>query len=76
MKEDPLCVENTLWANTVLASGTATCVVIYTGRETRSSMNTSSPRSKVCTLITHYSALYTVHVLYIHIHVYSVYRLD
>lgn len=27
--------------------GTATGVVIYTGRETRSSMNTSTPRSKV-----------------------------
>lgn len=45
--EDPLGVENTLWANTVLASGTAVGVVIYTGRETRSVMNTSSPRSKV-----------------------------
>ncbi|CAI8041365.1 Probable phospholipid-transporting ATPase IIB, partial [Geodia barretti] len=46
-KEDPLSVDNTMWANTVLASGTATGVVVYTGRETRSSMNTSSPRSKI-----------------------------
>lgn len=45
--EDPLGVENTLWANTVLASGTAVGVVIYTGSETRSVMNTSTPRSKV-----------------------------
>ena len=36
MKEDPLSVENTLWANTVLASGTCTldvhvhvCTVLY-----------------------------------------------
>lgn len=38
-----------LWANTVLASGTATGVVLYTGNETRSVMNTSAPRSKVST---------------------------
>lgn len=45
--EDSLSVENTLWANTVVASGTALGVVIYTGRETRSVMNTSQPNSKV-----------------------------
>ena len=72
-KEEPLGVENTLWANTVLASGwcylqaayntpvipahvpappppsigTALGVVIYTGAETRSVLNTSGLRSKV-----------------------------
>nr|KAG5712977.1 hypothetical protein BaRGS_021771 [Batillaria attramentaria] len=45
--EDSLSVENTLWANTVVASGTALGVVIYTGRETRSVMNTSQPSSKL-----------------------------
>ncbi|EDW76123.1 uncharacterized protein Dwil_GK14835, isoform A [Drosophila willistoni] len=42
-----LSVENTLWANTVVAAGTATGIVIYTGCETRSVMNNSQPRSKV-----------------------------
>lgn len=46
-EEDSLDLENTLWANTVIASGRATGVVIYTGCETRSVMNNSSPRSKV-----------------------------
>ena len=45
-QEEPLSVENTLWANTVVASGTACGVVIYTGTESRSVMNTSSPKSK------------------------------
>lgn len=46
-KEEPLGVENTLWANTILASGTALGLVIYTGTETRSVLNTSGVRSKV-----------------------------
>ncbi|XP_013401092.1 probable phospholipid-transporting ATPase IIB [Lingula anatina] len=45
--EDPLSIENTLWANTVVASGTALGLVVYTGSETRSVMNTSAPKSKV-----------------------------
>ncbi|XP_049763224.1 probable phospholipid-transporting ATPase IIA isoform X1 [Schistocerca cancellata] len=45
--EDSLDVENTLWANCVVASGSALGVVIYTGSETRSVMNNSQPRSKV-----------------------------
>ncbi|XP_041375249.1 probable phospholipid-transporting ATPase IIB isoform X2 [Gigantopelta aegis] len=44
--EDPLGIENTLWASTVVASGTALGVVIYTGAETRIVMNTSQPQSK------------------------------
>ncbi|XP_063901502.1 probable phospholipid-transporting ATPase IIB, partial [Zophobas morio] len=44
---EPLSVENMLWANTVLASGTALCCVIYTGKETRSVMNTSPPANKI-----------------------------
>ncbi|XP_021700872.1 probable phospholipid-transporting ATPase IIA isoform X1 [Aedes aegypti] len=46
-EDEGLSVENTLWANTVVASGTAVGIVIYTGAETRSVMNNSQPRSKV-----------------------------
>ncbi|CDF33958.1 phospholipid-transporting ATPase IIA [Chondrus crispus] len=45
--KEPLTLENTLWANTVVASGRAICVVMYNGDETRSMLNTSSPRSKI-----------------------------
>ncbi len=45
--EESLNIENTLWANTVVASGTALGVVIYSGRECRATMNNSAPRSKV-----------------------------
>jgi len=44
---ESLGLENTLWANTVIASGMVVGVVIYTGKETRSVMNTSLPTSKV-----------------------------
>ena len=50
-EQEPLALENALWANTVLASGIACGVVIYTGRETRSAMNSSSkPPSKMWAL--------------------------
>lgn len=43
----PLTIDNTAWANTVLASSTVTyCVVVYTGRQTRSALSTSPSRSK------------------------------
>ncbi|CAF0881197.1 unnamed protein product [Brachionus calyciflorus] len=45
--QEPLSIENTLWSNTVLASGTAYGAIIYTGRETRSVMNTSKPSNKI-----------------------------
>ncbi|CAI9715878.1 probable phospholipid-transporting ATPase IIB isoform X2 [Octopus vulgaris] len=45
--EASLSIENVLWANTVIASGTALGLVIYTGMDTRSVMNTSQPKSKV-----------------------------
>ncbi|OCT60169.1 probable phospholipid-transporting ATPase IIA [Xenopus laevis] len=44
---ESLSIENTLWASTVIASGTVVGVVVYTGREQRSVMNTSNPRSKI-----------------------------
>eukprot|EP01135_Chromosphaera_perkinsii_P007842 Nk52_evm34s1020 gene=Nk52_evmTU34s1020 len=44
--KEPLSLDNTLWANTVVASGKAIGLVIYTGAETRSVMNTSTPHTK------------------------------
>ena len=41
-----LTAENVLWANTVLAAGSAVGFVVYTGRETRAVMNTSHPETK------------------------------
>ncbi|KAG8504360.1 putative phospholipid-transporting ATPase IIB, partial [Galemys pyrenaicus] len=43
---ESLGIENTLWASTVVASGTVIGVVIYTGKETRSVMNTSNAKNK------------------------------
>jgi phospholipid-translocating ATPase len=46
-KTAPLSIDNTAWANTVLASNATTlAVVIYTGPQTRSAMSTSPSRSK------------------------------
>lgn len=40
--KESLSLENTLWANTVLASsGHVHALVVYTGKETRSEMNSS-----------------------------------
>ncbi len=47
VKKEALSLEQTMWANTVLACSTAVGVVVYTGRETRSQMNSSHPRTKV-----------------------------
>lgn len=44
---EPLTVDNTLWANTVVCGGHATGLVIYTGTETRVAMNADPPKSKV-----------------------------
>ncbi|XP_063714834.1 probable phospholipid-transporting ATPase IIA isoform X3 [Symsagittifera roscoffensis] len=46
-EEVSLSMENTMWSNTVVASGSATGCVVYTGTDTRSVMNTSQPQSKV-----------------------------
>lgn len=43
----PLSIDNTAWANTVLASNaTVLAVVVYTGAQTRQAMSTTSSRSK------------------------------
>lgn len=44
---EPLGAENTMWTNTVLASGSAVGFVIYTGKDTRAVMNTNHPKTKV-----------------------------
>ena len=40
---ESLNLENTLWANTVLANSTAIGIVLFTGSETRSAMNSRKP---------------------------------
>lgn len=43
----PLTIDNTAWANTVLASNCTTlAVIVYTGPQTRSALSTSASRSK------------------------------
>ena len=44
--QESVCTDNMLWANTVVASGTATGVCVYTGDDTRAVLNTSQPRSE------------------------------
>jgi phospholipid-translocating ATPase len=47
VKTASLTIDNTAWANTVLASNATTyAVIIYTGSQTRSALSTSSSRSK------------------------------
>ena len=46
-QKEPLSLENALWANTVLASnGFMLGQVVYTGKETRSMMNSREPNTK------------------------------
>lgn len=48
-KEDyrePLSLENTLWANTYVAAGTVIGLILYTGKDTRSVMNSKESRNK------------------------------
>ncbi|KLU92740.1 phospholipid-translocating P-type ATPase [Magnaporthiopsis poae ATCC 64411] len=43
----PLSIDNTAWANTVIASSATTlAVIVYTGPQTRSALSTSPSRSK------------------------------
>ena len=44
---ESLSLDHTLWANTVVASGTVVAVVIYSGKETRSVMNANRPTTKI-----------------------------
>jgi phospholipid-translocating ATPase len=54
---DSLGVENTLWANTILAAGSAIGIVIYTGEETRAVMNTNQAETKMGLLDTEINRL-------------------
>ncbi|KAK3308190.1 uncharacterized protein B0T15DRAFT_523746 [Chaetomium strumarium] len=46
-KAAPLSIDNTAWANTVIAShATTLAVIVYTGPQTRSALSTSPSRSK------------------------------
>ena len=45
-QEESLDIENTIWANTVVASGTAIGIIIYSGPECRANMNNSTPNWK------------------------------
>ncbi|KAI5148219.1 phospholipid-translocating ATPase [Enteropsectra breve] len=42
-----LDLDNTVWANTVIATSSALVIVVYTGHHTRSMMNTYKPRIKM-----------------------------
>jgi phospholipid-translocating ATPase len=44
---ESLSLENTLWSNTVLTSGSIIGLVIAIGKETKTAMNSSSPRTKL-----------------------------
>lgn len=46
IKKEALSLEQTMWANTVLASSLAIGVVVYTGKETRAQKNSSEPQTK------------------------------
>jgi phospholipid-translocating ATPase len=45
-KKEPLDLENTMWANTVLCSGKILGLIIFTGKETRMAMNSKDAREK------------------------------
>jgi phospholipid-translocating ATPase len=46
-KKEPLNLENTMWASTVVASQGVIGIVCYTGKETRAKMNASTPKVKI-----------------------------
>ena len=51
MQKEPLTLENTMWANTVLASQSQTLgIVVYTGSDTRAEQNQHEGSSKMCLL--------------------------
>ena len=45
--QEPLNLENTIWASTVIASQGVIGIVIYTGKESRARMNSSTPKLKI-----------------------------
>lgn len=65
--KESLSLETTLWAETILASqGFILGLIVYTGRQTRSQMNSKLPTSKTCLLdleINHLSKILFVFML-------------
>ena len=47
IKKEPLNLENTMWASTVVASQKIIGIIIYTGKETREKMNSFTPKVKI-----------------------------
>jgi phospholipid-translocating ATPase len=47
VKDEAISLENTIWANTVLASANTIGIAVYTGRDTRAQMNTVKAKLKV-----------------------------
>lgn len=45
--KESVTIDNTLWANTFVAAGKVTGVVVYTGKETRSALNSRVARLKM-----------------------------
>ena len=64
----PLTIDNTLWANTVVCGGSAVGLVVYAGAETRAAMNCDPPTSKVDTHIDMYIHIYMN--LYMNVYIY------
>ncbi|KAM3127182.1 hypothetical protein pb186bvf_020701 [Paramecium bursaria] len=46
LNKEPASLENVMWASTVLANGSIYGLVLYTGKETRMSMNSRQPKTK------------------------------
>lgn len=44
---EPLGLENTMWASTILTTGSVLALVLYTGYELRIIMNSRAPRTKI-----------------------------
>ena len=44
--KEPLTLQNTLWANTMITSGKSIGVILYTGKHTKMALNTRKPRNK------------------------------
>lgn len=69
---EPLTAENVLWANTVLAAGSAIGFIIYTGPETRAVLNTSHPKTKVGLLDLEINRLAKVSIRRVFAHLYGI----
>ncbi|KAG5491748.1 hypothetical protein JIQ42_01656 [Leishmania sp. Namibia] len=46
-QSESITMENAVWSSCVVAAGTLVAAVVYTGRETRSALNSTGPRNKI-----------------------------